>query len=299
MWGFSGRTSTRSTRSVAGIATGVLLLSALLAPSAMAASPSEGSATVDGATGDWSLGADFFANMTPGGSGSAVLAKLYLRYDCDDEVLYALVLAEDGEKILQKDPTSSGDDFSESYLQIDGSGKAVHGGSGNDGTPPDFAFVNPDGDVAGGFEASVSLAPGSHTLRAHVLIADDSEEEGYVAVDTAGRTVDLDIECAAVQPTQQPNPTDTPNQPNPTDTPNQPNQPPQGGVQPTTGTRPTRTLPPTDTLDASAAPAMAGAGVILLILGMGSLATLVVTLGNRRRPVRAEVRAEVEEKIER
>ena len=297
MWGFSGRRARLSTRSAASIAAGVVLLSALIAPTAaLAASPSEGSATVDGATGDWSLGADFFANMTPGGSGSAVLAKLYLRYDCDAEVLYALVLAEDGVKILQKDPTGSADDFTESYIQIDGSGKAVHGGSGNNGTPPDFEFVNPDGDVAGGFEASASLEPGSHTLRAHALIADDSEEDGYVAVDSAGRTVDVDIECEAVQPTEQPNPTDTPNEPNPTE---KPNQPPQGGVQPTTGTRPTRTLPPTDTLDASAAPAMAGAGVVLLILGVGSLATLVVTLGNRRRPVRAEVRAEVEDKLER
>ena len=297
MWGFSGRRARLSTRSAASIAAGVVLLSALIAPTAaLAASPSEGSATVDGATGDWSLGADFFANMTPGGSGSAVLAKLYLRYDCDAEVLYALVLAEDGEKILQKDPTGSADDYTESYIQIDGSGKAVHGGSGNNGTPPDFEFVNPDGDVASGFEASASLEPGSHTLRAHALMAADSEEDGYIAVDSAGRTVDLDIECEAVEPTEQPNPTDTPNEPNPTE---KPNQPPQGGVQPTTGTRPTRTLPPTDTLDASAAPAMAGAGVVLLILGVGSLATLVVTLGNRRRPVRGEVRAEVEDKIAR
>jgi hypothetical protein len=285
MWGYSGRTSTRSTRSVAGIATGVLPLSALLAPSAMAASPSEGSATVDGATGDWSLAADFFANMTPGGTGSAVLAKLYLRYDCDNEVLYALVLAQDGEKILQDDPTSSGPDPSESYLTIDGSGKAVHGGSGNDGTPPDFAFVNPSGDVADGFEASAPLAPGSHTIRAHALIADESEEEGYRSIDTAGRHVALDIECGGVAPTEQPNPTQ---QPNPTE------QPPQGGVQPTTGTRPTRTLPPTDTLDAAAAPGLAGAGVLLVVLGVGSLATLVVTLGHRRRPVRAEVKETIE-----
>ena len=293
MWGFSGRRTRLSTRSAASVAAGVVLLSALVAPAALAASPSEGSATVDGATGDWSLGADFFANMTPGGSGSAVLAKLYLRYDCDAEVLYALVLAEDGEKILQKDPTGAPNDFTESYLTIDGSGKAVHGGSGNNGTPPDFAFVNPDGDVASGFEASASLEPGSHTLRVHALIADDSEEDGYVAIDTAGRTVSLDIECEAVQPTEQPTEQPT-QQPGPTQ------QPPQGGVQPTTGTRPdsgagaTKTLPPTDTLDASAAPAMTGAGVILFVLGIGSLATLVVTLGNRRRPVRAEVKEQIE-----
>lgn len=297
MWGFSGRRSRLSKRSATSIAAGTVLLSALIAPAAaLAASPSEGSATVDGATGDWSFGADFFANMTPGGSGSNVLAKLYLRYDCDAEVLYALVLAEDGQKILQEDPTGDAGDLTESYLQIDGSGKAVHGGSGNNGTPPDFAFVDPDGDVADGFEASASLEPGSHTLRAHALVADDSQEDGYVAIDTAGRTVDLDIECADVEPTEEPNPTE---QPNPTDEPNPTQKPPTGGVQPTTGTRPTRTLPPTDTLDAAAAPAMTGAGVILLVLGVGSLATLVVTLGNRRRPVRAEVRAVGKEKIER
>lgn len=297
MWGFSGRRSRLSKRSATSIAAGTVLLSALIAPAAaLAASPSEGSATVDGATGDWSFGADFFANMTPGGSGSNVLAKLYLRYDCDAEVLYALVLAEDGQKILQEDPTGDAGDLTESYLQVDGSGKAVHGGSGNNGTPPDFAFVDPDGDVADGFEASASLEPGSHTLRAHALVADDSQEDGYVAIDTAGRTVDLDIECADVEPTEEPNPTE---QPNPTDEPNPTQKPPTGGVQPTTGTRPTRTLPPTDTLDAAAAPAMTGAGVILLVLGVGSLATLVVTLGNRRRPVRAEVRAVGKEKIER
>ena len=31
-------------------------------------------------------------------------------------------------------------------------------------------------------------------------------------------------------------------------------------------------------------------GVVLVILGVGSLATVVVTLGHRRRPVRAEVK---------
>ena len=64
MRGFTGRRIHLSTRSAATVATGVLLLSALLAPATLAASPNEGSATVDGATGDWSLGADFFATGT-------------------------------------------------------------------------------------------------------------------------------------------------------------------------------------------------------------------------------------------
>jgi hypothetical protein len=285
MRGFTGRRLRLSTRSAATVATGVLLLSALLAPATLAATPNDGTATVDGATGDWSLGADFFADMTPGGSGHNLLAKLYLRYDCDAGVLYALVLAQDPERILQTDPTPSpGSDFTESYLQIDGSGKAVHGGSGNNGTPPDFAFVNPEGDVADGFEASASLGSGSHTLRAHVLIADSDAEDGYVAVDTAGRTVPLDIECQEVQPTA----TAKPPTPKPTD---------NGGVAPTTGTHqgPTKTLPPTDTLD-STGTSSSGIGLILTILAVGSLATVIVTLGGRRRSL---ARVEVKENDER
>jgi hypothetical protein len=34
--------------------------------------------------------------------------------------------------------------------------------------------------------------------------------------------------------------------------------------------------------------------VLLVVLGVGSLATLVVTLGHRRRPVRAEVKETIE-----
>jgi hypothetical protein len=261
-----------STRSAASIAAGVVLLSALIAPAAaLAASPSEGSATVDGATGDWSLGADFFADMTDGGDADRpVRAKLYLKYDCDSETLFALVLSQGEEKVRQDRPD-------EAYVAIDGS-KEIDSGSGA------FAWVNGDGTLADGFEGSAELEPGSYTLRAHVLVADDSAD-GYTPMDVVGRTMPLDIECEDVEPTEVPNPTE---QPNPTQ------KPPTGGVQPTTGTRPTRTLPPTDTLDASAAPAMAGAGVVLLILGVGSLATLVVTLGNRRRPVRAEVKEKIE-----
>ena len=73
---------------------------------------------------------------------------LYL--DCDDEVLYALVLMVNGEKAIQTDPT-------EAYIRIDGSGKAVHGNSGNDGTPPDFSWVGGNGTLADGsvFDSSV------------------------------------------------------------------------------------------------------------------------------------------------
>ena len=260
MRGFSGRRIRLSTRSAATVATGVLLLSALLAPATMAASPNEGTATVDGATGDWSLSADFFADMTDAGNaGAPVRAKLYLKYDCDSETLAALVLAQGDEKARQDRPD-------EAYIAIDGS-KLIDSSNGS------FAWVNGDGTLADGFEGATDLAPGSYTLRAHVLIADDSAD-GYTPMDTVGRNVPLDITCeddGGVAPTEQPN--------NPTP------KPPAGGggVAPTTGNKPTKTLPPTDTLDASIAPGLAGAGLVLVILGVGSLATLVVTLGGRRR----------------
>jgi len=267
MRGFTGRRIRLSTRSAATVATGVLLLSALLAPATLAASPNEGSATVDGATGDWSLGADFFADMTDAGHPDAdVRAKLYLKYDCDSEKLFALVLAQ-GEEQVRQERTD------EAYVMIDGA-KVIDHAHGQ------FAWVNGDGTLADGFEGAAELAPGSYTLRAHVLVADDSAD-GYTPMDVVGRNVSLDIECQEVEPTA----TAKPPTPKPTENSG-------GGVQPTTGTHqgPTKTLPPTDTLDAAGS-ASSGAGLVLTILAVGSLATLVVTLGGRRRSMaRVEVK---------
>jgi hypothetical protein len=270
MRGFTGRRIRSSTRSAATVATGVLLLSALLAPAALAASPNEGTATVDGATGDWSLGADFFADMTDAGHpDAAVRAKLYLKYDCDSETLFALVLAQGDEQVRQERTD-------EAYIMIDGK-KVI------DSTHGQFAWVNGDGQLADGFEGGAELASGSYTLRAHVLVADDSAD-GYTPMDVIGRNVALDIECAEVEPTA----TAKPPTPKPTE---------DGGVAPTTGNNqgPTKTLPPTDTFDSASTPSN-GAGLILTILAVGSLATLVVTLGGRRRSM---ARVEVKEPTKR
>ena len=95
----------------------------------MAAQPHSGSATVDGATGDWSLGADFFANMTDAGhANAAVRAKLYLKYDCDSEKLFALVLAQNGEQVRQKRTD-------EAYIMIDGK-KIIDSAHGQFACPP-------------------------------------------------------------------------------------------------------------------------------------------------------------------
>jgi subtilase family serine protease len=53
----------------------------------------------------------------------------------------------------------------------------VDGNSGNDGTPPDFAWVNRNGDVADGWEASISLGPGEYKeLEVHAQIVGDGSQ---------------------------------------------------------------------------------------------------------------------------
>jgi len=255
------------TRIAIAAAAGVLLLTAAFVPASMLAAaptPAAGSATVDGNTGDWSLGADFFGDMNDGVDGHPVRAKFYAKYDCDAEALYGLVLVEGDEKARQDRPD-------EAYIAIDG-------GTLADSSHGDFAWVNGDGTLADGFEASGSLEPGSYTIRAHVLVADDSAD-GYTPMDLIGRNVPLVIECAGVAPTQG---TRTP-------TP----KPPAGGVAPTTGTRPVNTLPPTDTIDQSATSGPGGAGLVLLFLGLGSFVSLVATRG-RRRPAAIEVKEDID-----
>ncbi len=178
------------TRTAAAMVAGALLLTAAFAPASMAAAPTPnaGTATIDGTIGDWSLSADFFADMTDGGvAGRPVRAKLYLKYDCDTETLAALVLIQGDEKARQTRTDNA-------YINIDGS-KVI------DSTHGSFAWVNGDGTLADGYEGAAGLAPGSYTLRAHVLVADDSED-GYTPLDNVGRFVPLVIECGGVQPTQ-------------------------------------------------------------------------------------------------
>ncbi len=280
---------------------GALLLTAAFVPVSMAAAPTpnEGSATVDGAIGDWSLSADFFVDMTAGGvAGRPVRAKLYLKYDCDTEVLYALVLAQGDEKARQTRPD-------EAYINIDGQQKIQ-----DDPAHGQFAWVNGDGTLADGFEGSTPLAPGSHTLRAHVLIADDSED-GYTPMDSVGRFIPLTIECGGVQPTQgtpaptqgtpaptqgtpaptQGTPAPTQGTPAPTQGTPAPTQgtptptgdaAPTGAVAPTQGTAPGNTLPPTDTLDQSGPSSLGGVRLLLALLGLGSFAALLLTRTNRK-----------------
>jgi hypothetical protein len=281
-----GRPRMLSARASAVILVGSLLLLAGFAPASFAAAPhpSEGSATVDGSIADWSLSGDFFSDMTDAGVvGQPVRAKLYLRYDCDSEVLYGLVLAQGGEKVRQDRPDNA-------YIRIDDSGKLISGTYGDDGTPPDFAWVNGDGTLADGWEGSGSLAPGSYTLRAHVLIADDTAD-GYTPMDTVGRNVPLEIDCGGVAPTQgtpTPSPIVTPTPtPAPTGGQQTPTPPATGGVGPTTATNTqAATLPPTDASNPlGASSGQDGIRLVAVLMGAAVGTCLLFTPRRRRLPI--------------
>src|SRR5882672_8497482 len=96
MRGFArSRTIQPSARLAASLAAAALLVGAIFAPTVGAAgnAPSAGSANVNGSPSEWSLSADHFADMSATGT---TMGDLYLRYDCDTNTLYALVLARDG-----------------------------------------------------------------------------------------------------------------------------------------------------------------------------------------------------------
>jgi hypothetical protein len=271
----------------------------VFAPASFAAAPhpSAGSATVDGSIADWSLSGDFFGDMTDAGvDGRPVRAKLYLQYDCDAEVLYGLVLVQGDEKARRDRPD-------EAYIRIDGSGKLMSATYGDDGTPPDFEWVNPNGEAADGWEGSGSLAPGSYTLRAHVLVADDSAD-GYTPMDVVGRNVPLVIDCGEVGPTEG-TPTPTPVTPTPvTPTPVTPTPKPTpaetGGVAPTTAVHThTPTLPPTDSSSLlGSTSGQDGIRLVAVLLGAAVGTCLLFTPRRRRFPVEPPVERPIEEPTE-
>ena len=156
--------------------------------SAAAASPpqptyeSPTTVIVGGGVAEWDLATDFFADMYRAGDPTKdVLAKLYLRYDCLDGTLYALVLTEPGVVIDDRK-------IEEHYINIDGGSPEVDDQSGNDGTPPDFDFYTVSG-VKVGWEASLFLAEGTYSLNAHTQVDDDETAA------VAQRNIPLVISC--------------------------------------------------------------------------------------------------------
>lgn len=162
------------------------------APAMRAAAPPQptyGSAVVDGSASEWNLTNDFFADMYEASNPAKdVLSKLYLRYDCATGVLYVLVLAVSGVKIKVNTPAG------EHYVKLQNN-LLVSDTSGNNGTPPDFQFINTNGVLADGWEASANVATGSYTdLNVHtqvVITTNGSEQTSAVA----NREIPLTLIC--------------------------------------------------------------------------------------------------------
>jgi hypothetical protein len=138
--------------------------------------PTPGTAVVDGDYGEWNLTTDFFADMYRAGNpDKPVESELYLRYDCISNTLYALVLNLPG--VVGYIDSSA----VTSWIAIDdNSNKVVNELSGNDGVPPDFAWIDRgyDGNPqhVHGYEASFTLYPGSYEIMAHTDIWDDDTQ---------------------------------------------------------------------------------------------------------------------------
>ena len=174
--------------------TSVILAALLLVPamSALAANPPQptyDTAVVDGDYGEWDLAedgsGDFFAYMYRAGNvNMAIESKLYLRYDCSTETMYALVLAVEGMPILVEP-------LDNAFAKIDGS-KVVDGNSAS------FAWIGQgfDGNNghAQGWEASFALGPqASYILNVHSNVFADGESQTSAVED---RAIDLTIFCA-------------------------------------------------------------------------------------------------------
>ena len=127
--------------------------------------PTYGTATVDGSYSEWDLSGDWFADMWEAGKPDKdKLSKLYLRYDCEDHILYALVLRENDFRPSKK--------ASDAWIKIYNLGNSprVDGNSGKDGIPPDFMWVY-SGSSLIGYEASFSLPEGTYNFEAHIQIS--------------------------------------------------------------------------------------------------------------------------------
>ena len=162
----------------------VLVIGALPVYGAIPPEPTYASANVDGNEAEWDQRNDFFADMYRAGDpNKQVESKLYLRYDCQTQTLYALVLVEQGVTVLPQPD--------DAFIKLGNATKLVDGNYGDDGTPPDFAWITQNSTYYG-FEASTPLAPGSYTnLNVHVQVSDEGSQTSAVA----DRAILLDILC--------------------------------------------------------------------------------------------------------
>jgi uncharacterized repeat protein (TIGR01451 family) len=154
-----------------------------------------GAYSVDGSYSEWNLTNDYFADMYRAFNNTKkVESKLYLHYDCQNQVMYALVLTEAGVPGVKI--------AADAWITINGiSNKVVTGSSGNNGTAPDFNWIGVgfDGntDHVLGYEASFPLAEGDYKIVGHIEVYDDGANQTSGTIkDQDG--VSLHVECPVI-----------------------------------------------------------------------------------------------------
>ena len=133
-------------------------------------SPPSGAITVDGNSGEWDLNADLFAYMTEAENHGVApyyvfRSKLYLRYDCTEGVLYAMVLLEPdtvindskSENLFIKVNTTTETEYVNNGIEL------VNGNTGYDGFAPDLHYIIVSNKIIG-WEASAPLAAGTYRI---------------------------------------------------------------------------------------------------------------------------------------
>ena len=145
--------------------------------------PPAGLIVVDGDRGEWVPATDFFADMHKAAKlDKEILSKLYLRYDCENGILYAMVLVEDGYTI-----NATNDD--DQYIKVDGT-KLVDANDTNGETQPNFVYIENATGVKIGWEASAELASSTYNdLNVHTQVFDDETSA------VANRSIQLTIHC--------------------------------------------------------------------------------------------------------
>jgi hypothetical protein len=132
-----------------------VVIIAMLTGIVSAKTPAYGVGNMDGYPFDeWNLATDFWGDMINADTNT-VYAKAYVRYDCDTETVYVLVISEGppGPLLLMDTGTSASINNVNVYT----------GFSGFDGTPPDILWDEYSNPYAFGYEASFPLAPGSYS----------------------------------------------------------------------------------------------------------------------------------------
>jgi hypothetical protein len=157
-----------------------IVIIAMLTGTASAKIPAAGVGNMDGWPYDeWNLATDFWGDMTNPVTGD-VEAKAYVRYDCDTNTVYLLVIDEDGGGLLLPPVIS---------LSI----------NDNPVAPSAIVWDYTDSSeiYAYGYEASFPLPPASYgtfAIKNEYLVFADNPE--YTTAATAG--LPLEITCGAI-----------------------------------------------------------------------------------------------------